>query len=553
MPDRRESTKAVRTHLPCPDCGSSDALAEYADGGTYCFSCSKATGGESQGHSAGADASPRPDHDSDVRLKGQVEAIPARKLTAATCEFWDYRVRGPYQYAAYYDHKRRLCGVKRRDTRDKSRMPWRGTYSKKAPLWGQHLWSNKRGKYVVITEGEIDAMSVSQAYANEWPVVSLPGGADTAREAIADALQWLEPFEKVILWFDGDEQGQAAVDIAATILPPGKAYVVKSTFKDANAALVDGDGSVIRKAVTAAEKYTPPGLILATDYIDEFGLEAPQIGLPWSKDFLTAWTYGRRHGELYTFGAGTGIGKSDYLLEEMAYTALTTDEPVAIFTFESGPRMTTLQFCGKLIEARIHKPGTDPSLIAKGVAKLREQCAPLYINDRRGSSDWDEVKSLTRYYAHSHGVKHVVIDNLTMLSEAGQDERGSIEKITKELSDLVEELNICGYLVCHLATPENGSHEEGARVTIRQFKGSRSIGFHSNFMFGLERDQQGDNKDIPDGVTVFRCLKDRFTGEATGNVQNLEYDTTKGIFKVSNAFDKIDFGDDDEQPENGDF
>ena len=30
----------VRTHLPCPDCGSSDALTEYTDG-TYYFSCGR--------------------------------------------------------------------------------------------------------------------------------------------------------------------------------------------------------------------------------------------------------------------------------------------------------------------------------------------------------------------------------------------------------------------------------------------------------------------------------------------------------------------------------
>ena len=33
----------VESHLPCPDCGSSDALAKNSDGSTYCFSCSTHT------------------------------------------------------------------------------------------------------------------------------------------------------------------------------------------------------------------------------------------------------------------------------------------------------------------------------------------------------------------------------------------------------------------------------------------------------------------------------------------------------------------------------
>ena len=29
----------MKLHQPCPNCGSSDALSVYADGGAKCFSC----------------------------------------------------------------------------------------------------------------------------------------------------------------------------------------------------------------------------------------------------------------------------------------------------------------------------------------------------------------------------------------------------------------------------------------------------------------------------------------------------------------------------------
>ena len=45
MKEHEEST-AVRVHLPCPDCGSHDALCEYSDGHTYCFSCNTYHGAE---------------------------------------------------------------------------------------------------------------------------------------------------------------------------------------------------------------------------------------------------------------------------------------------------------------------------------------------------------------------------------------------------------------------------------------------------------------------------------------------------------------------------
>ena len=41
--EEHEGSKAVKTHQPCPDCGSSDALCYYDDGHTFCFSCETVT------------------------------------------------------------------------------------------------------------------------------------------------------------------------------------------------------------------------------------------------------------------------------------------------------------------------------------------------------------------------------------------------------------------------------------------------------------------------------------------------------------------------------
>lgn len=34
-----EESTLTKAHLPCPTCGSHDALSEYSDGHTHCFSC----------------------------------------------------------------------------------------------------------------------------------------------------------------------------------------------------------------------------------------------------------------------------------------------------------------------------------------------------------------------------------------------------------------------------------------------------------------------------------------------------------------------------------
>jgi twinkle protein len=97
-----------------------------------------------------------------------------------------------------------------------------------------------------------------------------------------------------------------------------------------------------------------------------------------------------------------------------------------------------------------------------------------------------------------------------------------------KLGGLVKELNIMGDRRReHLTTPEGKPHEEGGRVTIRHFKGSRAIGFWSHFMFGLERNQQSEDE-AERSTTTFRILKDRNTGNSTGQVFYLGYDRDNG-------------------------
>ena len=96
-----------------------------------------------------------------------------------------------------------------------------------------------------------------------------------------------------------------------------------------------------------------------------------------------------------------------------------------------------------------------------------------------------------------------------------------------EMGSLVKELGVWVLFVSHLATPEGTPHEEGGRAKIRHFKGSRAIGFWSHFMIGLERNQQAEEEDDR-STTVYRMLKDRYTGRSTGETFNIRYDQKTG-------------------------
>ena len=72
----------------------------------------------------------------------------------------------------------------------------------------------------------------------------------------------------------------------------------------------------------------------------------------------------------------------------------------------------------------------------------------------------------------------------------GGDERRMIDNTMTKLRSLVEELRCSLVIVSHLKRPEGKGHEEGARTTLAQLRGSAGIAQLSDMVIGLERDQQ---------------------------------------------------------------
>ena len=143
-------------------------------------------------------------------VSGTVTALAKRKLDVDTLQKFDYQIgtahKRPVQIANYYNKDHELVAQKLRYP-DKS-FQWIGE-AKDAQLFGQHLWRDK-GRMVIVTEGEIDALSVSKVNQNKYPVVSVKTGAKGAKKDLLKELEWLEGFDSVVLMFDNDTAGKEA-------------------------------------------------------------------------------------------------------------------------------------------------------------------------------------------------------------------------------------------------------------------------------------------------------------------------------------------------------
>jgi twinkle protein len=544
-----DDTSVFVAKEPCPECGSRDNLGRYSDGHAFCFGCDYYEPPTDGYHPPDNTRTRRMD---DIEPRGEFAPLKARKISEETCRLFDYR-QGRYtsQKLGLDNVKAHLAHYRGQDGALKAihvrtagkEFPWIGS-NKGVQLFGQHVWRD-RGKMLVITEGEIDAMSVSEAQGNKWPVVSIPNGVNAAARAIRDNITWIEGFDEVIFMFDMDEHGQDGAKECALLLTPGKAKIASLPLKDANEMWLKGRGKELIDAIWAAKVYRPEGMKSLADVLED-ALKPIQRGLSWVFDELTAMTYGRRYGEAVALGAGTGVGKTDFITQQVEYDVNTLGIKVGLFFFEQQPRETALRLAGKFRKKRFHVPdaGWTTEELREALTTLSEDDRVMMF-DHFGSADWEQVEKYIRYMAISLGIRVFYIDHLTALAAHEQNEKEGLERIMAAIGGLVKELDIWILFVSHLTTPEGKPHEEGGRVTIRQFKGSRAIGYWSHFMFGLERDQQADDEETRQ-TTTFRILKDRYTGQSTGEVFYLGYDKQSGTLFTKELEEDCPFGPEDQ-------
>lgn len=509
-------------HEPCEKCGSSDAKAVYSDSHTFCFHC------EDWSKEGGVDATteqPQSIPSADF-IAGSFSELLKRGITEKTCRKFGYQVGAyngaPVQIAPFHDSKGALCAQHIRFPN--KGFSWIGR-SREACLWGQHLWRDN-GKMVVITEGEIDCMSISQLQDNRWPVVSIRSGASGAKKDIAKAIDWLNGFESVVLAFDMDEPGKKAMQECAVLLAPGKAKVWNIPLKDANEMLVAGRSKELMDAVWGAKVYRPDGIVSGLETWDLLMQEEPNstIEYPWVG--LQEKTSGMRIGEIVTFCAGSGVGKSQ-VCRELATHLLKAGENVGVIALEESVKRSIRGLVSILVNAKLHIPEVRKSVDANTLKAAWDLVASrVYFYDHWGSIDGDNLFNRIRYLARACGCRWVVLDHISIVvsGNAEGDERRNIDNLMTNLRSLTEELGIGLLLVSHLKRPDGKPLEEGGQTSLSLLRGSGSIGQLSDIVIGQERDQQDAERS---NITTLRVLKNRFNGE-TGVAGELKYDRETG-------------------------
>lgn len=547
--DEDQEDSVFLYHTPCPDCGSSDANGVYSDGHQFCFACDPSVAWKKGDMELTEGYTPSGGKKQVSNLltwgenSGRYVPLPARGLSADICKkysYWVGMMQGKMvQIADYYDRSGTKVGQKVRDA-DKNFTAVGSV--KNDLLFGSQLWSG--GKKIVITEGEIDCLSVAQVQDGKYPVVSLPLGAKSAKKTLAANLEYLDQFEEIILMFDMDEPGREAVEQAAPVLPAGKVKVAFiNGYKDANDALQAKDFRAIQDAIWNAVPFVPAGVVSAKSLKDrtrEAMLKSETEGLLFSScAALNAMTLGARAGELIMVTSGSGMGKSTFVRQLLLEWGR-GGKRVGMAMLEEAVEETVQDLIGLDNNVRLRQSAELKEAILKD-GRFDEWYDKLFnddmfhLYDSFAESEEDTLFAKLAYMVDGLDCDVILLDHISIVvsgMEDNSDERKTIDRIMTRLKKFAKTKGVVVVVICHLKNPEKGkSHEEGRPVSITDLRGSGALRQLSDTIIALERNQQGDTPNI----VQLRLLKCRFTGD-TGLAGNLEYNKTTGWLEPLASF-----------------
>ena len=360
-------------------------------------------------------------------------------------------------------------------------------------------------KEIVITEGELDAMSVWQA--TGAPAVSLPNGANSLPP---DVLPLLEGFERVYLWMDADAAGSAGLQRILQKLGRGRCMIVSSprsgsgeVLKDANDAL--RAGADIQRCLADATPCMHDQVVSITDLAREVASEVfsppSRTGAEYSSlPPLNRAVHGFRTGELNIITGPTGSGKTT-LLSQMSVDLAKQGVSTLWGSFEIPiARLCKIMLKQQFGAACLQTPRTLDTAI-----DVFSQW-PLHFLKFYGSTDVHSVLDAMDYAVYRHDVSHILLDNLQFmmaarsLSRGGGDKFDAQDRALDEFRQFASARNVSVSVVIH---PRKEA--AGAALGIASVFGS------------AKATQEADNVWIvqvaADGSKTLEVKKNRYSGE----------------------------------------
>ncbi len=383
---------------------------------------------------------------------------------------------------------------------------------------------------VVITEGEIDAMTWSQL---GFPALSVPNGA-TSEAWIEYEWENLQQFDRIWLNWDNDPAGQRGVKEVARRLGYARTLVFTIPgYKDVNEALqANQPEDFFRRALSSAKPILPEQIKTPSDFKDRVieKFYPPDNIAPGFFSTLFGEKLGMRPGELTIWTGIAGHGKSVLLSQLMLEAILIGGQKVAMGSFEMlGEQSLHRMLCQAESETLVRRERISDI--------LNWLSGRLWIYDLLGNVSPKLILELLEYSYVRHSVKIFVIDSL-MKCSVGSDDYDAQRAFLNDLCSFAKDTRTHINLVAH-ARKGKDELESPGKLDV---KGSSDIINQADNILSVWRNKEKEQETYKTGKTdttapdtVVYCTKQRENGNEF--IQTLRY--MKGIFLFMRMEDKV--------------
>jgi KaiC/GvpD/RAD55 family RecA-like ATPase len=554
-------------HINCDECGSSDGRAVYEDKSTHCFVCEhtvpsdefkeqnskkkskvrSSTSKEEKSMEVKPSSKPAmtPDENSDIKFATGVSGKGFRGLKDETTKPFGVR----YSYddneeveEQYYPTTQdgQIVGYKIREV--PKNFYSKGRTGADCELFMQFKF-NRGGKYVLITEGELDALSAYQMFADynksrggdyEMAVVSPTTGANSHKQ-IAAQYRFFDSFDQIVVCYDNDKAGKEATENVVKALPKGKVKIMHMRYKDPNTYLEEGKEDEFIRNFYEAKRYTPVGVLGSGELYDKILAQAavPKVPFPHFMNTLNEMLVGGLPlGHIINIAAGTGLGKTSFVNEMVYHWIFNSPHKIGIVSMEldSGQYGETL--LGRHLSRKISLIQDDEAkkdLLESD--KVREKANELFYNEdgqhrfylldnRDGTIE--EIQDTVEELVVSCGCRIIVLDPLQDILDGLSNEDQAL--FMKWAKGIIKSHNVTLIFINHVRKSASGAQNssQGATFGEEEIQGSSTIIKSASANILLSRNKYAEDA-TERNTTKVVLSKNRICG-LTGPAGNVYYD-----------------------------
>lgn len=439
-----------------------------------------------------------------------------------------------------------LINIKFRDANKNFKMV------KDAELIFYNLQSIGDKKYCIITEGEIDCMSVYESgfgvgyitaddgvIQNEefakWSVVSVPNGASKGNqklEYLDNCSDWFLGLHEIIIATDGDEAGEMLRDELTRRLGVERCRVInypleevvplknggKRRCKDFNEVLMYLGKDVVINTINNSQSIPVDGIFFLEDIfpsmIENFkrGIQLAPTTRFSEMDEYFRW----KKGDINLFTGYANHGKTFFALQLMLTKSIWDGWKWAVFSPENYPAN---DFYDDLVEMYVGKwlDKMSEDEYTKACHFISEHIFYVYPED---SHDINSINEKFRHLVLKKGVDGVLIDpfnQLDHLQKPYQREDQYLSEILKDIKRFALLNNVVYNIIAH---PKNPTYQEAKQLPVADMydiAGGAMWGNKTDQILSYHRPRFHEDKNSPEVQVYVQKVKRKRTGGKLGD------------------------------------